>query len=325
MAEVIDAFTHVLPPEFYEEIRKVHHKPRELDTLEDADHMWDLEKRIEDMDANGVDKQVINLYRPPIWLGMDPDDALPLTRLANDLVRDIADEYPDRFIPVCTVPFLTGEYVDEFERCVEDLGMAGVQIFSNIEGRPLDDPDFHEFYAAVEDADVPIWIHPQLYDWMPWIDERSDHKMLGWPFDTSVAMNRLVFSGTLDEYPGLRLIPHHMGGMIPFFGKRILTFYKTRRERPDIYPVDWPEFSRPIEEYFGQFYADTAVSASPEALRCGYEFFGPDNVVFAVDYPLGPDAGREWLEDTIPAIEGMEIPEGDKEKIFGGNIQRLLD
>ena len=113
MTGKIDAFAHVFPRPVYEKFMEVN-PSEELAALDDATELWDVDQRVADMDEFGVDKQVLTLARPPIWRGMDPEDALPLTRLANDLVREVTDEHPDRFIPVATLPFATDAYVDRY-------------------------------------------------------------------------------------------------------------------------------------------------------------------------------------------------------------------
>lgn len=264
-----------------------------------------------------------------MWHGVDADDALEATRVANDEMRRIADEYPDRFIPVGTVPFLTGEYVDETRRCIEDLGFHGIQIFSNINGRLLDDEAFEPFYGAVDKLDVPIWIHPQLHNWHDYEESKTwIYKMMGWPFDTSVAVARLIFSGVLDRYENLDIITHHLGGAIPYWIGRVRSWYQTRQEEPELYTnPSMADLSEPLDAYFDRIYGDTAVSSQGESypLRCGYEFFGPDNVVYSADYPFGPDRGEYWAKEIIPLIDDLDIPEDHKSKIYSENIKRLLD
>ena len=235
MPPVIDAYSHVLPPAVYDKLVEVHPHD-EVTNLETATHLMDVENRIADMEEFGVDKQVLTLAHPPIWEGLSDRDALEVTRLANDEIRRIADDHPDKFIPVATLPRLTGEFVDEVGRAVNSLDMAGVQTFTNVEGRLLDDPDFAEFYDALNQANVPLWIHPQLYDWHEYEAEDTwIYKALGWPFDTTVALARLVFNGVLDEFSNIDIVSHHMGGFLPFVDERIRSFYQSRSEDPELY------------------------------------------------------------------------------------------
>lgn len=323
MSERIDAFSHILPEMFIDGMTDLH-PTDELSELTNAEHLIEVENRLNDMEDFGIDRQVLTLARPSIWRGIDRDTASKATNLANDAVNKVANDHPERFIPVATLPLLDGDFIDELERCVNDLGMAGVQIFSNVNGKPLDAEEFRPFWETIDQLDVPVWIHPQLHDWHDWIDEYMDHKMLGWPFDTSVAMARLVWSGIMDEHD-LDIITHHMGGMVSFYGERIKKFYDKRMTYRDMYPkTELPEFENGPKAQFRKFYGDLAVSGSKSALDCGHDFFGTEQLVFAADYPFGTDGGRKCYEDTIPIVEKMDVPEEDKDAIFGGNLKELL-
>ena len=326
MPEIVDAYSHILPPAVYERLVEVHPHD-EVTNLETATHLMSVENRLADMADFGVDRQVLTLAHPPIWEGLPEDDALDVMRLANDEVARIAEAHPDSFIPVATVPRLTGDFVDEVHRAVDDLGMVGVQTFTNVEGQLLDAPEFDDFYAAMNDADVPLWIHPQLYRWHDFASEDTWlYKALGWPFDTTVALARLVFNGVMDRHENLRVVSHHTGGFLPFVDERIRSFYQSRSEDPELYVGSVRDLAEPIDAYFGRIYGDTAVSSRGKqlTLRCGYEFFGPDNLLFGADYPFGPSGGRYWLRETIPAVEAMEVPEADRDAVLGGNLLELV-
>ena len=328
MPEIIDANSHIISEAILDELEKVHPNA-ELDSLRNAPRLVAVDERVEYLDRHGIDRQVINLVTGAMWYGADPAEAIDAVRLANDEMRRIANEHPDRFIPVGTVPFLTGEYVEEARRCVEELDLHGVQTLSNISGRLLDDDEFEPFFETMDDLGVPLWIHPQIHDWhdfdtgSTWI-----YKMLGWPFDTSVAIARLIFSGVLDRHENVEIVSHHLGGTLPYLVGRVRSWYQTRREEPELYNnPEMADLSEPLDAYFDRIYGDTAVSSQGEAypLRCGYEFFGPDNVVYSADYPFGPDRGEYWASQIIPVIDDLDIPAEHKEKIYSGNVKRLLD
>lgn len=323
MPEVIDAFSHVLPQRFLDEMSDIH-PTKELSSMSEADHLIDVDNRVGDMDDFGIDRQVMTLARPTIWPGIDRDVAHDAIRLANETVREAADEYPDRLIPVGTIPLLHEEYIPELEYCVNELDMPGVQIFSNIEGKPLDAPEFRAFWEAVEDLDATVWIHPQLHPWHDWANEYMDHKLFGWPFDTTLAMARLVWSGIMDEHDP-DIVTHHMGGMVSFYGERIARFYDKRITYRDMYPdTHLPEFEDGVQAQFRKFYGDTAVSGSAAATACGREFFGSDQLVFGADYPFGTDGGRVNYEVTLPMLEDLDAPDSVKNDILGGNVKELL-
>jgi len=322
MVERIDAFAHVTPPEFYEAMSEVHPTPA-LHNLY-FEPIWNVDRRLEDMDDHGVDRQVLSLANPPIWRGLDPEDALPLTQLANDLVREIADEHPDRFVPIATLPFATEGYVEELERCLDDLDMRGVQIFSNVDGNPVDSSGHMAVYETAANAGAPVWIHPQLHEWYDWLSEYELHRTIGWPFDTTAAMARMVFGGVFEEHPDLDVVVHHLGGMVPFYIGRIATFFEARVNNPEMYPeFEAPDFSTSVREQFRNFYGDTVIGGEVAPFECGRSFFGDDGVVFATDYPFGPDGGRQFMKQAVDVVEVVE-DEAAHESISHGNIQALL-
>lgn len=318
---VVDAYTHVLTEGFYETLLAEY----DFQGLSgDPSFLGDVDRRLDHMDEFGVDKQVLTLALPPLWRGMDDDTALGLTRLPNDELRLLADKHPDRFVPVGTVPRASGEFLTEFDRCVDDLDMAGVQIFWNIEGEPLDRPRFRGLFERAEAHDVPLWLHPQLYEWTPWASEYMEHRLFGWPFDTTVALSPLVFGGVVAEYD-FDLLAHHGGGMVPFYGGRIDSFYQTRLDYPENYAdTDMPALDQPVSDFFRQIQVDTAVSGSVPAHECARSFFGDDSVVSGTDYPFGPGRGRAWIETGVEAIEDVRADEEARDAILGGNLERLV-
>jgi len=143
----------------------------------------------------------------------------------------------------------------------------------------------------------------------------------GWPYETSVAMARLVFSGVFDRHPGLKIVTHHLGGgMIPFFDGRIGAGMEVlgSRTSDEDYSKVLSSLKRPHLDYFREFYADTALFGAGNGLTCGLEFFGADRVVFATDAPLGP------IAKTIVAVDGLGLDASARQKIMIGNAERLL-
>jgi len=318
MAIVIDAFAHHLPTSFAEKPLEVH-PTDELRKLLKHNYFPDMETRVRVLDKVGFDKQVLTIARPTTWIGLAPDLFPKMTRLSNDAIADDAKKFPDRFLPVGTLLYPTEEYLPEFDRCVNELGMAGIQIFSNIFGVPLDDPSFRPFFARANDTKTPIWIHPQLAGLST--DYALD-KSLGWPFETSLALGRLVFSGMMAQYPNLTIIAHHMGGMITEYSGRLQGFYQIRDTFPGTGFIALPK--DPLE-YFKRFYVDTALAGAVHALESGYKFFGAEHLVMATDYPYGPDKGERWARvepAMLDKISGMS--QAEKELILGGNMQSLL-
>jgi uncharacterized protein len=201
-----------------------------------------------------------------------------------------------------------------------------VQIFTHIAGRPLDEKEFEPIFATMAELDLPIWLHPARTASMPDYpkEQKSRFEMwwcFGWPYDTSVAMVRMVFCGLFDRYPRLKIITHHLGGMIPYYDGRVgagLEVLGSRTSDED-YSKILPSLKRPHLDYMHDFYGDTALfGGGIHAVRCGLEFFGAEHVVFATDTPLGP------IAPTIDVIKRLDIADADRRKIFAGNAERLL-
>lgn len=318
MGLIIDGFSHILPKRFAEDLSQAH-PTDELRELASFGYFGEVENRVRLLDKYSIDRQVLTLARPSIWLKLHKDIVMRMTQSANDAVAAIAKQFPDRFIPVGTLPVPNEESLSEFDRCIEDLGMAGIQIFANVDGKTLDDPEFRAFFEKANETGVPVWIHPQL--WKEWSTDFVLDKIFGWPFDTSLAMSRLVFSGIMEQCPNLKLITHHMGAMIPHFSERIKGFYEA-----GIFPrVKFAPLSKDPLEYFRRFYADTVLNGSVHAFACGYKFFGPDQIVFATDYPFGPEKGETWLKAALRQIDAADLAAPERHKILGANLKALIE
>ena len=214
----------------------------------------------------------------------------------------------------------TGDRGDARRR--DQLGAFGVQVYSNAAGKPLDAPEFLPIFEEAVRRDVPIWIHPARGADFP--DYQSETKSLyeiwwtfGWPYETSVAMSRLVFAGYFDKFPTLKIITHHMGGMIPYFEGRVGYGWDQLGKRTS--DADYVSLlksmkKRPVE-YFKNFYADTALFGAAPATKCGYDFFGVDNIVYASDMPFEPAPGL-YARETIKCVEALDLTKEQKDKIY---------
>ena len=201
-----------------------------------------------------------------------------------------------------------------------------------INGRPLDDPEFFPvFERATQLHKVPIWMHPfrpaSHADYAS--ETKSEYEIwqvLGWPYETSVAMARIVFSGMFDRLPELRVVTHHCGAMIPYFAGRAETLWAQLGSRSvdSNYDDVLKRMAKSPIDYFKMFYGDTVLGGSASALRCGLDFFGVDKVVFASDCPFDPEHGPMFIREGIRSIESLGLSEQDAQKIFVHNALKLL-
>jgi len=312
---IIDAYCHILPSP----IAKTARHPK-LRSFAGIPQFVDPDQRLKHMEKYGVDVQVLSLV-PTVLSGVEISEAIPLCQTANDAIAQIARTSRGRFEGIASVPLPSiGEALDELDRAVNELNLHGVQIFSNIHGRPLDSEEFFPFYERVLEHDVPILIHPVDRNGYELIKQHRLNIMLGWPFDTSLAMVSLVQGGVFDRYPSLKILTHHLGAMIPYFMGRV----NCESEPAFVHYDAEAGVEKPLVQYFKKFYADTAVDGWHPALNLGYSFFGPEKTVFSTDYPFGPEGGELFLRELIRGISDMSISEEEKHKIFEDNAKKLF-
>jgi predicted TIM-barrel fold metal-dependent hydrolase len=222
------------------------------------------------------------------------------------------------------------ETVKEAVRAVDTLGAAGVQIFTNVNGAPLDGPEYVEFFDLMAKREIGIWMHPargaSMSDYKT--ESKSKYEIwwtFGWPYETSVAMARMVFSGFFDRRPNLKLLTHHMGAMAPYFEGRVGYGWDVlgSRTSDEDYTVILKQLKKRPIDYFRMFHADTALFGAQAGTKCGLEFFGIDKCMFASDVPFEPSPGL-YIRETIKCVEGLNLDAASKEKIYRTNAEAFI-
>jgi len=314
---IIDVFNHFYPQEYLDALPKP--LPGAVSWVSSTmKGITDVQYRISQMDKFGVDVEILSLPIPTLDdLELPIQSFRKITRAANDGISKLAENSRGRFRGIATVSLLdVGAAVDELERSVEDLGLLGVQVLSNVRGKPLDSPEFEPFYDKVSKLGCGIWIHPaymrKTYDWMN--DDYNLNMMMGWGIDTSLAMFRIFRGGVLERHPNLIIIPHHMGTLIPLMAGRINSFVMGQGK--DGAPPA-PLRESPME-YMKMFYVDTAEGMWKPALVLSQEFFGSGHMLFGTDFPWGN------TPKIIENIKSLDIPEEEERMILGENAMRLL-
>lgn len=329
----LDMFNHIFPKAYFDKMLEVAPNHKDMGKrVREIPVLHDLEKRFRVMDEFDDYAQIICVAAPPLEV-LSPDLSPELAKIANDGLAEYVDKYPDRFPGfVASMPMNNPDAcLKEIDRAIDELNAVGIQFFTNVNGAPLDLPELKPLFAKMHEVDLPIWIHPargaNISDYPT--EERSKYEIwfvFGWPYETSVAVARLVFGYYFDEFPNLKIITHHMGGMIPFFEGRVGTSWDQlgSRTSDEDYTVILKNLKKPHLEYFKQIYADTALFGSVAATKCGLEFFGVDQIVFASDCPFDPEKGPMYIRETIKIIENLPISDEDRYKIFEGNARRLM-
>lgn len=326
----IDAYTHFMPAKILDRIagqKDIGKRVREIPCIHDLDVRLKIVDQFDDY------AQILSYPMPQLELLAGPDGVEELARIVNDGFAEIVHKHPDRFPGfVAQAPITAPDAgVRECERAIRDLGALGVQIYTNVLGKPLDRPEYEPFFAAMHALGKPIWIHPTRGANRPdYVDEQKSLYEIwwtfGWSYETAVAMARLVFSRTLDRYPGLKLIVHHFGGIVPMLEGRIGPGWDqlgARTSDEDLGALLKILKKRPLDYFKQNFHADTAVFGARPATLCGLAFYGADRAVFASDCPFDPEKGTMYIRETIKIIDSLDLTREQRDKIYYKNLEAL--
>ena len=329
----LDVFNHFMPEAIFERLAELVPGHIALSAFPELPTLWNVDARLRMMDEFDGLQQVLSLANPSIEVLGPPDRTPALARIANDGLAELCRKHPERFpCFIASMPMNNVEAcVREADRTIRELGAKGIQVFTNVLGKPLSAPEFRPLFRRMAEHDLPVWIHPirgpQFADYATEkVSENEIWFTFGWPYETTACVTRLIFSGLYDELPGLKIITHHMGGMVPFYaGKIDLGFDQIFHGKTGDNPVARKAGlkKKPVE-YYRMIYADTALNGSLPATRCGHEFFSTGHCLFATDAPFDAEQGRMLIRETIKAVNGLDIPRAEKDRIFAGNARSLL-
>lgn len=313
----IDFSTHIFPSPYVKELAKT-----PSDMLSMGRQFYDVGFRLKLMDKYGIDKQVLSLSSQ--GLASPEGNFIRMIRAGNDGISDIVKKYPERFIGMGTFNHLESpEVIDELDRCIDELHFGGVMVHTNQFGKPLDVPEFDEFFSRVEHHNIPLLIHPRSWNYFPWIAEHKIDMILGWPFETGVAILRCIMEGFFDRHSKLKIVTHHAGGILPFFANRIEGIYQQGIEYK---AMDLHSLSKnDPTSYLKHIFYDTAVYGSVAALSCAISVEGYERMMFGTDYPFGPESGEKFVRQTVKSIDALGLSESQKHAIFVGNAEALMN
>ncbi|MBP1971720.1 aminocarboxymuconate-semialdehyde decarboxylase [Virgibacillus natechei] len=278
-----------------------------------TDQAWDTEKRLEDMDNEGIDIQVLSPIPVTFSYWSEPEQGLELARFQNDFIASITKEHPKRFIGLGTVPLQDVDIaIKEMERLVNELGLKGIQIGSNVNGKNLDDPELEPFFQAANEQGVPLFVHP----WETLGGERMPRHnfmyMVGMPSETALAAGSIIMSGMLDKYTNLKICFAHGGGALPYLLPRMDKGWNV-----------WPHIRKtenPPSHYAKLLYYDSLVY-DENNLQFMIDRFGVDQIIAGSDYPfLLREAPSGKVVDRLTTLNDDE-----KNQIHGLNALQFLN
>jgi uncharacterized protein len=330
---MIDIFNHFMPKSVFERVRELVPNHPATKAFPEVPTLWDVDARLKMMDEFEGLQHVVSLSNPPIEHLGGPDLSPQLARIANDGLAALCERHAHHFPGfIASMPMNNVDAcIEEIDRSIHKLGARGIQLFTNVLGKPLSLPEFRPIFRRMAELDLPVWIHPirgpQSADYAS--EKASENEIwftFGWPYETTACVTRLIFSGLYDELPGLKIITHHYCGMVPFYAGKIelgfdQIFFGTSQKNPQ---AEKAGLKKNPMDYYKMIYADTAVNGAVAATRCGHAFFGTGHSVFATDAPFDAEDGRLLTRSTLAAIEALEIPRAEKEAILSGNARRLL-
>jgi uncharacterized protein len=330
----IDAFTHFIPKRFFDMVENLPGAGRDIGKrMRGVPCIYDLDERRRIVGLFPDYAQILSYPMPPLEAFASGKDLDDYCRIINDgfaeIVAKHGGEFPG-FVAQVSLASPAGA-VKEAQRAVHELGACGVQIYSNVNGTPIDRPQYEEFFTAMERLDKPIWLHPARTAERP--DYTDENKSLyeiwwtfGWSYETATAMARLVFSKVIDRHPELKIIVHHFGGIVPMLEGRIGPGWDqlgARTSDEDYVSLRKSLKKRPLDYFKQDFYADTAVFGADAATVCGLAFYPAEKVVFASDCPFDPEKGTGYIRETLRILDGLNLAKDVREKIFYRNLERI--
>jgi len=275
--------------------------------------MTDVTKRLEDMDRVGIDVEVVSLSTPNLFFADAPHQPA-IARLVNDAYAELMVQHPTRFKAFASIPMdAPDEALTELHRAIDELKMNGVILLSNIGGNALTSPQYREFFAEANRMKLCILLHPMLPAHTDPFREYVLGPIVGFMFDTTLAVARMCFDGMFRDFPDIRWIIGHLGGALPYLMERMDNGWR-----------DFPECRGKIDElpsaYLKRLHYDT-VNFNPHMLMMVRNMIGADHMVMGSDYPhlLGS------IDRAVSSIEGLTISDQEKRRIFAGNALSILN
>lgn len=270
------------------------------------------EAKLADMDRMGIDVQVLSPAPPQYYYWAEPDLGLASARIINDTIAATVAAHPDRFAGLATVPMQAPELaVREMRRAVNELGLRGIEISTNVDGADLAEDRFAPVFAAAEALGIVIFLHPLGFSHGERLTDHYLNNIIGNPLESSIALSHLIFGGVLDRHPGLKLLVAHGGGYLPTYSGRMDHAYHAR--------PDCRGCQHAPSTYLKRMWFDTVVF-DPDHIAHLVRTFGADRVLLGTDHPF--DMGEE---DPVGLIKRAGLSSSEEAALLGENAERLFE
>jgi len=325
---VIDLHCHLLTPAAEELVKGVYEPQqdplyrfaseatREVNRKQGAEirgRMSQVEPRLEAMDRMGVDMQAVSVSPAQYYYWAEPELARAAARLINDNIASIVHRHPDRFVGLGHLPMQRPEFaLAELERCANELGMRGVELCTNVDGKELSEPEFAPIFARLEALGMVVFLHPTGFSHGERLSEHYLNNVIGNPLETTIAVSHLIFGGVLDRHPKLKVVLPHGGGFVGSYPFRMDHAWRARADCRQ-------HIKKKPTDYLKRLYFDT-ILFDPRALRYLIDLWGADHVVLGTDYAF--DMGDYDPLGSIRAVKRLSAEE--RAAIAGGNAAKLL-
>ena len=287
---------------------------RSLNQKQEADIVArsSLDQRLADLDAMGLDMQVVKPPPPQCYYAVPLEVAVAAARVVNDGIAEFVAQRPDRLKGFGTVPMPDGsEAARELERCATELGFKGVQILTNVNGRELSDPAFAPFWRKAEELGMLVVIHPNGFTEASRLSRFYFNNVIGNPLETTIALHYLIFDGVLERHPNLKILAVHGGGYLASYSGRIDHAWGARSDSHGDLP-------HPPTTYLRRIYFDTVVF-TPHQLRELVRLYGADHILMGTDYPFDM---ADY--DPVGHVCGADLDAESVAAICGGNAIQVL-
>ena len=330
----IDAYTHFFPKKFFDKMQDMAGDYKDMGKrVRSLPALFDVDVRKKIVDGHKDYQQILSYPQPPVEkFAKTPAQIDEIIRIINDGFAELCAKEKDHFPGwVAQISLDAPDAgVAEAERAIK-MGALGVQIYTNVAGKPLDRPQYLPFWKKMNELGKPIWLHPARGAEMPdYIDEKKSLYEIwwtfGWSYETAAAMARLVFSKIMDNHPNLKIITHHFGGIVPMLEGRIGPGWDqlgARTSDEDYVSLRKSLKKRPIDYFKQDFFTDTAVFGGEGATIAGKMFYPLDKIVFASDCPFDPEKGPMYIRETLRLIEKMDWTRQEREQVYYKNLERI--